>query len=546
MDLSTNIIRNVYNIGTNSCDAGTQYCTDEYALYFPCLKNITRGQKVCFDFYIANGTTRDVVDLRTVDAISLNLNGQFNCSYGTFSYPDNIFSLQTENYPVIYHDDFGERELCHLDLVMIDTEKTDLKDKSVEMYSDCGDFYSGTKVDVEAKDTPTHIFLGWALVDENDEICSDDTWEDYVISTSKTYSFIIKEDITIYALYRERKQFKVISDPQNKSSHFVVNYNHISKNISNRDEDGFDDSYYNPDYQYDYIDVLEGYYMAVTCVPSVDIYDSASNPDNDTTYVFERWKDCNTSRCRLFKIGVDTEVFEDGDKIKLRAYCSGPVPYFEQEDEVIDYEDDVDEDGIHILTEFNEVDIYDFYGDGKYIKSTDDVYQKFIDEEGYLYFNSGTLILSSFDIEDGIKINIKAKADDNDESSDVCELHIKVNGYEINQELSQDEFKEYEFYFSKCDKSDIEISVDGECLIDNIKVCKEELINAGKAQFCLNPEDTSNIPPGPLNVSGAIAVGELGVDTNGELTVKDAQAYGLATTPIGQVNKLPKITLNIE
>jgi hypothetical protein len=66
------------------------------------------------------------------------------------------------------------------------------------MYSDCGDFYSGTKVDVEAKDTPTHIFLGWALVDENDEICSDDTWEDYVISTSKTYSFIIKEDITIY------------------------------------------------------------------------------------------------------------------------------------------------------------------------------------------------------------------------------------------------------------------------------------------------------------------------------------------------------------
>ena len=100
--LSTNAITNVYNVGAGSCDAGTKYCTNEYALYFPCLKDVTRGQNVCFDFYIADGSTQDVVDLRTVDAITLNLNGQFNCSYGSFSYPDNILSLQKEEYSQIY------------------------------------------------------------------------------------------------------------------------------------------------------------------------------------------------------------------------------------------------------------------------------------------------------------------------------------------------------------------------------------------------------------------------------------------------------------
>ena len=130
--LTTNIIRNVYNIGTNSCDNGPTTCMEGYALYFPCLKDITKGQDACFDFYVAdyagrneyllnaaNGNLDDagnpngddngkeLADLRDVDAISLNLIGAFNCPYGTFSYPDNITSLQTEEYPVVYTNDFG-------------------------------------------------------------------------------------------------------------------------------------------------------------------------------------------------------------------------------------------------------------------------------------------------------------------------------------------------------------------------------------------------------------------------------------------------------
>ena len=106
--LTTNIIRNVFNIGTNSCDAGTQYCSEGYALYFPCLKDITKGQDACWEFYVAdygakgaynlaaadpnisdddlaNLAGKETVDLRDVDAISLNLIGAFNCPYGTYT-----------------------------------------------------------------------------------------------------------------------------------------------------------------------------------------------------------------------------------------------------------------------------------------------------------------------------------------------------------------------------------------------------------------------------------------------------------------------------
>lgn len=512
MDLSTNIIRNVYNIGTNSCDAGTQYCTNEYALYFPCLKEITRGQNACFDFYIADGSTKDVVDLRKVDAISLNLNGQFNCSYGTFSYPDNILSLQTEKYPVVYRNDFGERKLCHFSLFMLDIENT-----GSETYYNTqeSDFYSGTEVEIAAYDTPTHIFIGWAPLNLEDDDCLDENWYDDVVSTSNIYKFIITEDTVMLALYRPRKKYSVVSDPTNKFSHFNVDYNHIVYHISNRDEETFDDDF-------DVLDnVLEGYHMVAKCIPSTDVMGTSAN----MTYDFIEWKDRNSSRCRLFKIGTDTIPFEDGDVIKLKARCEGPVPFYEYDDEDIFYIDEFDEDGIHINTEFNEVDIYDFYVDGEHIKSTEEVYQKFINETGYLYFHFGNLVLSSEGIEEGVKVNIHAKADD------YCELNIKCNGYLINQVLTN-EFKLYEFYFSKCNKSDIDITVYGDCLIDEIEICKEELIDGGKAQFCLDAETTSHIPPGPLTVNGAIMV--------------EGQSYGLATTAIGQVNKLPKITINID
>ena len=513
MDIATNIIRNVYNIGTNSCDAGTQYCSDGYALYFPCLKDITKGQAACFDFYVADSNTKDVVDLRTVDAISLNLNGQYNCSYGTFSYPDNISSLQTEKYPVIYRYDFGERKLCHLNVFMVDIENTES-----EAYGNFqeSDFYSGTEVEVAAYDTPTHIFVGWAILNADDEDCPEETWDDYIVSRSNTYKFIITEDLTLLALYRPRKRYSIVSDPTNKFSHFNVDYNHIVYHISNRDEEIFDDDFDVLD------DALEGYHMVVKCMPSTDVIGDTT----DMTYEFKEWKDHSTSRCRLFIIGKDTSHFEEGDTIKLKAVCTGPVPYHDLDDDTdFIYIDEFDEEGIHILTEFNEMTIIDFYPDGEHAKSSEEAYQKFVKETGYLYLHSGNIVLSSEGIEDGIKINIYAKADE------YCILNIIVNGYTANQAINIDEFKLYEFYFSKCDKSDIEIIAQGDCLIDDIEICKEEIVDKGKAQFCLDAETTSKLPSGQLSVNGAIMV--------------NGQSYGLATTNIGQVNKLPQISINI-
>lgn len=538
MDLSTNIIRNVYNIGTNSCSSGPTYCAEGYALYFPCLKDVTKGQDVCFDFYVADyagrneltsdldslpDTGKELADLRNVDAISLNLIGAFNCPYGTYSYPDNISSLQTEEYPVIYTNDFGSRKLCHLQVIKIDicddSDSDDQYNSDVQYYYKEGDYYSGTSVTISADDTPTHIFEGWALFDTDDEGCPDSTIYGDIISIEKQYTFTIENDINIYAIYRPRKVYTIIVDPDNESSYFIVNYKNTDYPLRNKKKEIFNDGF-------DSVEILEGYHFVAKCIPSADFI---NNP-NPIAYEFVKWSDGNTSRCRLFDVGGDDET------IKLKAECVGPVPYFVYKDETILYNDEFDEVGIHIDTEFS--DITDYYGD-EYTVSSYDVDHKFINGKGYLYFNNkSTLVLSSFNIEDGVKINIHAKSDDS------CNITVDVNGYSLTKTISNSEFKDYEFYFSKSNKSVIKISSDGKCLIDLLEVCREEIIDKGKARFCLSSEVTSKLPSGPLSVNGAIAVGELGVDENGELTVNNPQSYGLATTQIGTINRLPKITIN--
>ena len=141
---------------------------------------------------------------------------------------------------------------------------------------------------------------------------------------------------------------------------------------------------------------MEGYHFVAKCIPNVNVI--SNNPNHKkTTYEFVKWSDGNTSRCRLFVAGGDDEI------IKLKAKCVGPVPYFEYEDETILYNDEFDTDGIHIDTDFLNVDITDYYGD-EYTVSSYDVDHKFIDGKGYLYFNNkstlvnnrSTLVLSSF------------------------------------------------------------------------------------------------------------------------------------------------------
>lgn len=539
--LTTNIIRNVYNIGTNTCSDGPGYCAEGYALYFPCLKDITKGQDVCFDFYVVDfagknakdiaaaldpntdtGSGKELADLRDVDALSLNLIGVFNCPYGTYSYPDNISSLQTENYPLMYSEDFGKRCLCHLDVIKIDS-KSDASDFGE---GKSADFYSGTEVRLRAEDTPTHIFKGWAILDGEYEDCPEETWDDYIKSENKDYNFIIESDITIFALYRPRKVYSVISATDNKHSYFIVTYNNITYlAVSNRPDEGYGDGY-------DVIEnVLEGYHMFVKCIPCEDILGS----DLDEMYVFLKWKDGVTQRCRCFEIGKDTSKFtsKNSNVIKLQAVCDDtPVDPYELIDDGSGcvYDDIFDEEGVHILNvEESEDDVErfcDYQGD-EYVVSFDNVLQQFIEETGYLYFNNGTLMLTSLDVEDGIKVVVQAKAYNEE---DDCDMTVTVNGYSSTVSLVNDEFKQYEFLFRKCDKQNIVITTDGECLVDLIEVRREEIVDKGKARFCLPSEVTANLPSGKLSVNGAIMV--------------NGKSYGIPTTQIGTVNKLPKITIN--
>ena len=539
--LTTNIIRNVYNIGTNACSDGPGYCAEGYALYFPCLKDITKGQDVCFDFYVVDfagknakdiaaaldpntdtGSGKELADLRDVDALSLNLIGVFNCPYGTYSYPDNISSLQTENYPLMYSEDFGKRCLCHLDVIKIDS-KSDASDFGE---GKSADFYSGTEVRLRAEDTPTHIFKAWAILDDEDEDCPEETWDDYIKSYDRDYNFIIETDMIVFAVYRPREVYSVISSTTNRHSYFIVTYNNITYlAVSNRPDEGYDDGY-------DVIEnVLEGYHMFVKCIPCEDILGS----DLDEMYVFLKWKDGVTQRCRCFEIGKDTSKFtsKNSNVIKLQAVCDDtPVDPYELIDDGSGcvYDDIFDEEGVHILNvEESEDDVErfcDYQGD-EYVVSFDNVLQQFIEETGYLYFNNGTLRLTSLDVEDGIKVVVQAKAYNEE---DDCDMTVTVNGYSSTVSLVNDEFKQYEFLFRKCDKQNIVITTDGECLVDLIEVHREEIVDKGKARFCLPSEVTANLQSGKLSVNGAIMV--------------NGKSYGIPTTQIGTVNKLPKITIN--
>lgn len=201
--LPTTAIQNIYNIGgTSACGSGPTYCPEGYGLYFPCLKNITRGQNVCFDFYVTDTYTQDVADMRDIEEMALTLNGLFGCTYGTYYYyPDDsvsdIVSLQHEEYPVIYSDDFDDDNVYTLTLIRLNNDETDLSDVNTVT----GSFYNGTEVTVKANDTEDYIFIGWAnSTADDDEYCEDD----FIISIEHQYKLIIDDNKTLFAIYRPR------------------------------------------------------------------------------------------------------------------------------------------------------------------------------------------------------------------------------------------------------------------------------------------------------------------------------------------------------
>lgn len=492
----------------NSCNTGIQYCSDGYGLYFPCLKSITKGQDVCFDFYIADNSTKDVIDLRDVDDITLNLSGVFGCPYGVFSYPDNIESLQSEEFEQIYENRFGGNNIYTLTIIPLDIDGNEI------LESKSGNFYSGTEVTVAADDTYEYIFVGW-VGSEEDELCEDDIKSGIV---DHKYVFNIYENKTIYAIYRKRRVYTIQNDPTNINGIFNIWTDNGSKwfPISNKNIEYFDDCY-------DEIEVLEGHTFAAWCRPNIITIDKDNSKDDDYMYEFRKWDDGEYENLRYIVAGDGT--FERDEIIYLKAICELKEVFVESEDELpqIDIRKfNTFGNGVYIETEEFDVDKEYPYVDDTIIFSKGNIFQRFDGNDGYIRISNGCSISIPTNIENGIRIDISAKGE--------CDLIVKVNGNSMTpDEWDPYNFSTYTFYLNKCDNSNVEITSNGDCYIDSIEIFKENVIDKGKASLCLDSETTSILSSGKLSVSCAIMV--------------NGKAYGLPQTLIGEVNKLNKIDI---
>jgi hypothetical protein len=111
----------MYIYGNNTGCSINNECEFGYSLYFPCVGTLTRGENACFDFYIVNNATKKEIDLRDVDDITLNISGRYNCNFGSFSYPENIKSLQVEKFSDVISEmnfsDMIHNVILYIDIV---------------------------------------------------------------------------------------------------------------------------------------------------------------------------------------------------------------------------------------------------------------------------------------------------------------------------------------------------------------------------------------------------------------------------------------------
>lgn len=475
---------NIINVG-NGC-GGDNICTDGYSLYFPCLKNITRGQNVCFDFFVGDNDKQDEVDIRDLDALTLTLSGLFGCEYGTYEYPNDIKSLQIEKYREVYRNIFCDRKLCTLTLEYKDENFNDVEP---DVTGKIGEFYSGDIVTLKANDTKNHIFVGWMTLDNINDECDSFSFEDLIVSKNKEYTFIIYDDMNLYALYRERKTYKVSIDLNNRHSYFEIEYD--------------DYNYILTDKKRDIVYVKEGHYFVATCHPNIiDNY----------TYNFYKWSDGELMQSREFIV--------NNDDIKLYALCENKV----DKDKSLNFINSVKKTKIEYNIQYpddNVIPLYDklpLYVNDE-ILYFDNACLFFVKNNGYLNINNGNVVLSGKDIDSGIKVSLSIK------SNEDCSMTLKTGNEELVYNISKniETFETIEYLFRKYDKSNIEIITTGDIYIDEIIIYEEIIENKGKMNLCLTGEETSKMNVGILYANGAISV-------NGNV-------YGISQTQIGNINK---------
>lgn len=560
---STNIIngvaytQNVINLGNSgACSNTPNYCQEGYSIYTPCIKSITRGQNTCFQLYIADKSNQDTLDLNDMCGLTLDLTGPFGCPYNSYTYPNDIKNLQTEELTEIkcqnfdgniFKLDLGYIEFNDNTVSEIDNENVNIDENgfNVNVLGIIGDFYEGETPYLRANDSPTHIFVGWTSEERISELCNNFKIDDLIITNEHEWIWDepINKDITLYAVYRKRKKYKVMVSFDNRHSYFMVDYKNKKYMLSDKERD--------------FVEVMEGYHFTVKCCP-------LTTKDKDgnikTTYVFYKWNDGNINQIREYL--ASDNLFKN-NILRLFAKCgedkiSGEFNYNISKDinPIVDFFETCkpEENNIgYAELPFLPNDVINDFDGVKQIYNPDEK------NHGYISLSNTGYILFDSNIDCG-NLKVIITVDTNNlfeeinkdvfyeppmigpgENGNIPEPEIKSVGDIIikngdNQQIvsiTSKDIKEYIFDFDNCEDGVFEIETTCENLhIDNICVYEKSIINKGLIELCVPSEDTIKFYTGVLNMSGAICVND--------------NWWGLDSVQVGNVNKNKPIEIKFE
>ena len=543
-------MQNIMNLGNSgACSSSPSYCQEGYSIYVPCIKNITRGQNVCFQFYIADKTNQDTLDLNHLCGLTLDLSGPFNCPYKSYTFPDDIKSLQREEFSEkkcqsfdgnIFRLDIGYLEYNGNSITEIDSEQINDSDFNVNVTGKYGDFCEGETPYLYAEDSTTHIFVGWTTDERISDLCENFSIDDLIVSDENEWIWDepINRDITIYAVYRKRKTYRVKVSFENRHSFFMIYYNGNKYMLSDKERD--------------YVDVMEGYHFIAKCCP-VKIKDKDLIVTH--TYIFYKWSDGVLKDEREYF--VSDKLFKNGE-LKLLAKCSD-TKVSKEEDYNISIKINPTEDLFYInLPEENKLGYTEIPYDSENIECAH-VYQVYdpksknhsyitLKKEGYIEFDSNSdggylrLILNIDTSNLFEEINKDAMyhppmvgpglMDEPEiiKPEIVGEITVRNGEKSFTISIDSREDKELIFDFENCENGLFEItSTCADLHIDKICVFEKLIIDKGLMELCIPAEDTSKFYRGILNMSGAICV--------------DDNWSGLETVQIGMINNLAPIEI---
>ena len=477
----------IYN---NTCSVNND-CDTGYSLYFPCVGTLTRGENSCFDFYIVDNATKEEVDLREVDDITLNVSGRYNCNFGSFSYPEYIKSLQTEKFTeMVYDMDFSNiinNVNLYIDIVdenhnLIESYLFDENlfiDIAIE--GAIGYFLKGSEehglLNLTGFDTKTYMFWGWDMDEEYGDCALENRYNFLINNRNLTYYIV--DDITIRAVYQKRREYTIQMASDNYNSSFVVEYMGEKKLLQAGES----------------ITALEGHDVKVSCIPS-DV----------KPYKFIKWDDGYNSPYRVLNIGGDDL------KIFLKAICKL------SNDDIV-YDDNIDVNSLNNFKTINptiqdSIFLDSYYIDNVYINNcevdvlNDIPYIKIID--------NGFIQIRNIDTTGNLKLSLDNKGGD-------CKLFL--DRYEV---LSV--FVEKNEFIFEFDGGNMTLTGNDACVF-GFTLVKEEIYDKGKCMLCFSSEDTLNFHPGELVVEGGVVINN--------------NPYGLSSVKIATVtNVAPLIIKN--